>query len=831
MGLETGVTELEDLVVTNPVFNDARSEGDDHLRLIKVAVKTLLTSIGMKNTPGNKAISSGSITPDYAIHGLTPETGTTDDLTTIVTTNLAIGRILALYAPDAGDTITVKDNASPGAGEIALANGEDCALVANTGDWILLFRLSTYWIEVLRSVDSTASQRGYATAVQITKLDAMDANATDDQTGAEIKTAYEAEANAFTDAQFTKLAAIESGATADQTGAEIKTAYEAEVSAFTDAQFTKLAGIEALAKDDQTAVNIRALGFFDITNDGAGSGLDADKLDGDEGALFAKLASPTFTGTPLAPTAISSDVSTKIATTQHVTDKISSGGGAGSGINADLLDSQQGAFYQNAGNLNAGTIAAGRLVAADILTLMLTVDGVGSGLDADLLDGETGGYYQNASNLNTGTIPSGRLSAADLLTLIKTVDGAGSGLDADLLDAQSQSYYRNASNLNAGTVPAARLSAADLLTLIKTVDGSGSGLDADLLDGQSFDTPGAIGGTTPGSGVFTTLQANDEVTITDATLAVLNLRATGGAADEERWRLLASTTRLVLQANSDDGLSQANILLVDRTGISIDQVLFPQHLTVAGPDGFNSAGETAALVLGATINDGTGIVDKHSTGLILGVFKGGSSGSLPGSSSFDALQIAITSGDISIFSTTESSGVLTGSFQTLGGMGVVKKLYVGGDVSIGGAMVGANWPSFFVHRNGVQQDNITSIDQVEYTDDSAGEGFDTGGDYNTSTFRFTPTQAGKYLLTASIHWTAISTGDRLGLYLRKNGANVAINNHTVNSASEYCSLVTVILDANGSGDYFEVFADNLGRNTSNILGVTTDTYFCGSRIA
>ena len=43
---------------------------------------------------------------------------------------------------------------------------------------------------------------------------------------------------------------------------------------------TKLDGIEAGATADQTAADIRGLGFFDTTNDGGGSGLDADLLDG-----------------------------------------------------------------------------------------------------------------------------------------------------------------------------------------------------------------------------------------------------------------------------------------------------------------------------------------------------------------------------------------------------------------------------------------------------------------------------------------------------------------------------------------------------------------------
>lgn len=49
----------------------------------------------------------------------------------------------------------------------------------------------------------------------------------------------------MTAAQVTKLAGIETSATADQTGAEIKTVYEAEsdTNAYTDAEKSKLAGL------------------------------------------------------------------------------------------------------------------------------------------------------------------------------------------------------------------------------------------------------------------------------------------------------------------------------------------------------------------------------------------------------------------------------------------------------------------------------------------------------------------------------------------------------------------------------------------------------------
>jgi len=91
------------------------------------------------------------------------------------------------------------------------------------------------------------------TSADNTKLDGIETGATADQTGAEIKTAYEANANtnAFTDADHSKLDGIETGATADQSNSEIKTAYEANANTneFSDAEQTKLAGIATSANN------------------------------------------------------------------------------------------------------------------------------------------------------------------------------------------------------------------------------------------------------------------------------------------------------------------------------------------------------------------------------------------------------------------------------------------------------------------------------------------------------------------------------------------------------------------------------------------------------
>jgi hypothetical protein len=116
-----------------------------------------------------------------------------------------------------------------------------------------------------------ATTASYTTAEE-TKLAGIEASATADQSAAEIKTAYEsnADTNAFTDADHTKLDGIEASATADQSAAEIKTAYEsnADTNAFTDADHTKLDGIEASA-DVTDATNVTAAGALmdsEVTN-------------------------------------------------------------------------------------------------------------------------------------------------------------------------------------------------------------------------------------------------------------------------------------------------------------------------------------------------------------------------------------------------------------------------------------------------------------------------------------------------------------------------------------------------------------------------------------
>ena len=229
------------------------------------------------------------------------------------------------------------------------------------------------------------------TTAEESKLAGIEASATADQTGAEIKAAYEAEANtnAFTDAEKTKLTGIEIGATADQTGAEIKAAYEAEANAFTDAQFTKLTGIEAGATADQTASEILTA---IKTVDGAASGLDADLLDGQQGSYYTNYADTAVANlVDSAPAALDTlnelaaalgdDANFSTTVNNSIATKLPLTGGALTGA------------------VTTNSTFDGRNVSVDGAKL----DGIEAGATADQSDAEIKTAYENNSNTNAFT--------------------------------------------------------------------------------------------------------------------------------------------------------------------------------------------------------------------------------------------------------------------------------------------------------------------------------------------------------------------------------------------------------------------------------------------
>tara|TARA_R110000772_G_scaffold143235_1_gene252750 strand:- start:18733 stop:20298 length:1566 start_codon:yes stop_codon:yes gene_type:complete len=121
-------------------------------------------------------------------------------------------------------------------------------------------------------LDASTSLHGLMSKNDKIKLDAIELLATADQTGAQIKVAYEAEndTNAYTDAAVTKLGTIETSATADQTDAEIATAYGNEVAQISAGEIT--AGT-VTALRTSTPADLKAIVLAHAPGGGVGSSL------------------------------------------------------------------------------------------------------------------------------------------------------------------------------------------------------------------------------------------------------------------------------------------------------------------------------------------------------------------------------------------------------------------------------------------------------------------------------------------------------------------------------------------------------------------------------
>jgi hypothetical protein len=198
--------------------------------------------------------------------------------------------------------------------------------------------------------------------------------------------------------------------------------------------------------------------------------------------------------------------------------------------------------------------------AAEILAALKTVDGAGSGLDADLLDGSqhrglggsehalvtpaAHGFMAAADKAKLDGIEAGATAdqtAAEILSLLKTVDGAGSGLDADLLDGvQHRGTGGTSEHPAATTSQAGFMSASDKAKL----DGLAAAKQYSFRTG-TVSNGGYIPGPTPGYtevAIFTSLyyiQTTGDVDDNDKLGCFYRSNRQVAVGDWDVWRSLS----------------------------------------------------------------------------------------------------------------------------------------------------------------------------------------------------------------------------------------------------------------------------------------------------
>jgi hypothetical protein len=104
------------------------------------------------------------------------------------------------------------------------------------------------------------------------------------------------------------------------------------------------------------------------------------------------------------------------------------------------------------------------------------------------------------------------------------------------------------------------------------------------------------------------------------------------------------------------------------------------------------------------------------------------------------------------------------------------------------------------------------------------EEFDTNNNYDTTLSRFTPTVAGYYQINALI--TLATTTGLFTPMVYKNGVEHKFGGTALASAINFPrSNISVLVYANGTTDYFEIFAGHSQAATVNTYNVQNQTYF------
>lgn len=132
------------------------------------------------------------------------------------------------------------------------------------------------------------------------------------------------------------------------------------------------------------------------------------------------------------------------------------------------------------------------------------------------------------------------------------------------------------------------------------------------------------------------------------------------------------------------------------------------------------------------------------------------------------------------------------------------------------------------------QTGITTATATKITFNT--ETFDTNNNYDNTTYRFTPTVAGKYLLTLNVYGGGTSMSGTEWVAIYKNGSLYRAKEITnvLGITNVYAGFVSILADANGSTDYFEAYVYIQGTSLSVTKfsndGATIGSFFSGCRI-
>lgn len=166
-----------------------------------------------------------------------------------------------------------------------------------------------------------------------------------------------------------------------------------------------------------------------------------------------------------------------------------------------------------------------------------------------------------------------------------------------------------------------------------------------------------------------------------------------------------------------------------------------------------------------------------------------------------------------------TSGAVTLSAPEVAGTVTVTLPAASGTMLTTASTFAGTGPAFFARLGTGQTITLATETKIQLNT----EEFDTNSNFDTSTYRFTPTVAGYYQISAGLRGTGATTNTSTGILIYKNGSAYLANYSQSTNTNQY-PIISSLIYMNGSTDYIEFYGVVTGSGAAAFNATSAGVY-------